>query len=152
MLAGTAIAGKKYLSKDGTPVKVVGTKGDKVVLKSEATGNEILVSKNYPLQEYDDQKINSESKILLRSNGPCKTGKEQKHKSETLASVIDPLLFAGGKTVEEIVEEIEKKKLSIAKDRDLSANVRARMVNYRRQGYQIEKTEDKKVRIVKLNK
>lgn len=152
MLAGAAITGKRYLSKDGTPVKVIGTKGDKVVLKSEATGNEILVSKNYHLQEYDEQKVNSEAKVLIKSNGGDKTGQSRKPKGETLASVIDPLLFAGGKTVEEIVKEVEKKKLSIAKDRDLSANVRARMVNYRRQGYQVEKTEDKKVRILKPNK
>ncbi len=150
MLAGTAIEGKMYLSKNGTPVKVIGTKGDKVVLVSEATGNEIQVSKNYPLQEYDEQKVDPMANSLMKSNGSGK--KKTGQSKESLASVIDPMLFAGGKTVPEIVEAIEKKNLTQAKDKDLNANVRARMVCYSRKGFRIEKTEDKKVKVIKPNK
>jgi hypothetical protein len=42
-----------------------GFKNSKVLLKSDATGNKIKVSKNYPLQEYDEKKVNSESKTLI---------------------------------------------------------------------------------------
>jgi len=152
MIAGTGIVGKKYLSKNGTPVEVMGKKGDRVILKSEITGKETLVSRKYPLREYNDKKVNSESKVPVRSNGSSKTEQPQKSKGGTLASVIDPLLFAGGKTVAEIVKEIEKKKLPKAKGKDLSANVRARMVCYTRKGYKVEKTEDKKVKLVKPGK
>jgi hypothetical protein len=152
MKAEFGIAGKKYLSKNGTPVIVTGFKDGKVLLKSDATGNEIKVSKNYPLQEYDEKKVNSESKTLIKSNGNGKKGQARKSKEGTLASAIDPLLFAGGKTVAEIVAVIEKKKLPAAKGKDLNANVRARMVNYSRKGYKIEKTDDKKVKVIKPGK
>lgn len=151
MLAGTALVGTKYLSKTGIPVKVVEIKGDKVVLFSEATKTNIMVSKNYPLQEFEEQKVSSEARSLMKANGSDKSGKPGKPKGETLASVIDPYLFAGG-TVEDIVKDIEKKKLSIAKDRDLAANVRCRMVIYSRKGWKIEKTEDKKVKVIKPGK
>ena len=149
MLAGTALVGNKYLSKTGIPVKVIEIKGDKVVLFSEATRTNITVSKNYPLQEFDEQKVSSEAKSLMNVNGSDKNGKTRKPKGETLASVIDPYLFTGGKTVEEIVKEIEKKKLPVAKDKDLNANIRARMVCYSRKGWKIEKTEGKKVKVIK---
>ena len=152
MLAGTALVGTKYLSKTGIPVKVVEFKGDKVVLFSEATQTNITVSKNYPLQEFDEQKVSSEAKTLMKANGSDKSGKPGKPKGETLASVIDPFLLAGGRTVEEIVKEIEKKKLPFAKDRDVNSNIRARMVCYSRKGWKIEKTDDKKVKVIKPGK
>ena len=152
MLAGTALVGNKYLSKTGIPVKVVEIKGDKVVLFSEATQTNITVSRNYPLQEFDEQKVSSEAKTLIKANGSDKGGKPSQPKGGTIASLIDPYLFAGGKTVDEIVTEIEKKKLVIARDKDLNANVRARMVCYSRKGWKIEKTEDKKIKVIKPGK
>jgi hypothetical protein len=152
MLAGTALVGTKYLSKTGIPVKVVEIKGDKVVLFSEATQTNITVSKNYPLQEFEEQKVSTEAKALMKANGSDKSGKPGKPKGETLAAVIDPYLFAGGMSVEEIVKEIEKKKLPVANGKDLNANVRARMVCYSRKGWKIEKTEDKKVKVIKPGK
>ena len=88
----------------------------------------------------------------MKANGTEKSGKPGKPKGETLASVIDPYLFSGGRTVDEIVKEIEEKKLAIAKDRDLNANVRARMVCYSRKGWKIEKADDKKVKVIKAGK
>ena len=155
MLAGTALVGTKYLSKTGIPVKVVEFKGDKVVLFSEATQTNITVSKNYPLQEYEEQKVSSEAKTLMNANGSDKCGKARKPKGETLASVIDPYLFQGGRTVKEIVTEIEKKKLAITKGKDetsLSANVRARLVCYSRKNWKIEKTDDKRVKVIRPGK
>ena len=155
MLAGTALVGTKYLSKTGIPVKVVEIKGDKVVLFSEATQTNITVSKNYPLQEFEEQKVSSEAKTLMNANGSDKSGKPGKPKGETLASVIDPYLFAGSRTVEDIVKEIEKKKLPHLRGKDsacLNSNVRCRMVIYSRKGWKIEKTEDKKVKVIKPGK
>ena len=87
---------------------------------------------------------------LMKSNGSGK--KKTGQYKESLGSVIDTMLFAGGKTVAEIVEAIKKKNLPQAKDKDLNANVRARMVCYSRKGYKTEKTEDKKVKVIKPNK
>lgn len=66
----------------------------------------------------------------------------------SLAAVIDPMLFAGDKTVKEIAAELAKKGGEAAKGRDLAANVRARMVSYTRKGWQIEKDVQKRVKVV----
>ena len=157
MKAGTAVVGARYLNKSGIPVKVVEFKDDKVVLYSEVTKMEIPVSKNYPLRECveNEHPLSTESmkekvNALLDSIGsptPKETVKV-KPKGETMASVIDPYLFTGDKSVAEIVKAIEKRKLAITRDRDLHANVRARLVNYSRKGWKIEKTKDKIVKVV----
>jgi len=156
MKAGTAVIGKKYLSKNGIPVTVVEFKDDKVVLFSEVTKMKIPVSQNYPLKPYEeDVKPVSEELVkgkvsdLLNSIGPGIPRKRViiNPKAETMASVIDPYLFEGGRTVKEIVRLIEKRKLAIIEGKDLHANVRARLVNYTRKGFQIERAADKKVKV-----
>ena len=158
MKAGAAVVGEKYLSKNGTPVKVVEFKDDKVVLYSEVTRMNIPVSKNYPLREYKEPEhpLSTESmkdkvNALMDSIGsptPKETVKV-KPKGETIASVIDPYLLEGdGRTVKEIVKLIEKRKLAIMEGKDVSANIRARMVAYSRKGYSIEKSADKKVKVI----
>jgi hypothetical protein len=149
MLAGTALQDKMYLGKDGTPVKVMGTKGEKVVLSNKATGHEVEVPKNYPLEEYDEKRVNSMSKSLLKKSASDKKAKDGQPKKESLASIIDPYLYAGANTVAEIVEILDKKHLSQAQGKNLNANVWARIVTFNRKGYKIERLEGKKIRVVK---
>jgi len=161
MKAGTAVIGKKYLSKNGIPVKVEEIKKDQVILFSEVTGRQVPVSKNYPLKEYDEKEhplseepMKEKVNALLDSIGsptPKETVKV-KPKGETMASVIDPYLFTGDKSVAEIVKAIEKRKLSIMAGKELSSNIRARMVAYSRKGWKIEKSKDKKVRVIEPGK
>lgn len=66
----------------------------------------------------------------------------------SLASLIDPLLLAGGMTVKEIAGELAKKAADAAKGKDLAANVRARMVSYTRKGWQVIKDDEKRVKLV----
>lgn len=66
----------------------------------------------------------------------------------SLAAIIDPMLLAGGKTVKEIAAELAKKAAEAAKGKDLAANVRARMVSYTRKGWQVEKDDQKRVKVV----
>ena len=65
-----------------------------------------------------------------------------------MAAIIDPMLFAGTKTIKEIAAELAKKAGASAKGKDLEANVRARMVCYRRKGCRIEKDEKKHVKVI----
>jgi hypothetical protein len=69
-------------------------------------------------------------------------------KAGSLAAIIDPLLLAGCHTTQEIAAELAKKGGDAAKDRDLAANVRARMVSYTRKGWRVEKDEQKRVKVV----
>ncbi len=66
----------------------------------------------------------------------------------SLASLIDPMLLAGGMTVKEIAAELASKAAEAAKDKDLAANVRARMVSYTRKGWQVVKDGEKRIKLV----
>lgn len=66
----------------------------------------------------------------------------------SLAAIIDPFLLAGGNTVKEIAAELAKEAGDAAKGKDLQANVRARLISYKRKGWQVEKDDEKRVKIV----
>jgi len=143
-----AEVGKKYLSPKGTAVTVVAHKDGKVVLKINSTGNEVTVHKNYQLKTYEVSKVSADDKVLAKANGHVKeSSRNGKVNVKTLAGMIDPHLFAGGKTVREIAGLIVKEAGELAKDKDMEANVRARMVTFRRKNYTIQKDEAKHVRI-----
>ncbi|MBN1687979.1 MAG: hypothetical protein JW893_02670 [Candidatus Omnitrophica bacterium] len=141
--------GKKYLSPKGTAVTVVSHKDGKAVLKINSTGNEVAVPKSYQLKPYEASKVSNDDKALAKANGHAKEKSGNgKGNVKTLAGLIDPLLFAGGKTVREIAGLIIKEAGELAKDKDMEANVRARMVTYRRKNYTIQKDEAKHIRIL----
>lgn len=142
MNAEKAEVGKRYLSKTGVPVTVMGAKGDKVILRVEVSGNKVDVAKSYELRPYQESKINKESRLLMNSNG-----KKGKHREGSLAAIIDSL-FDGSKTIQEIADIVAKKAGQAAKGKDLAANVRARMVSFRRQGLRVEKDEQKRVKVI----
>ena len=127
MNAIDAKIGQQYLSKKGTPVTVVGHKSDKVVLKIGGSENEIEVLKNYELKSYQESQVNNEAKSLISAGRHKGTSKP---KGKSLSAVIDPMLFAGGKTVKEIAEHAIKQAADLAKGKDVGANVRARMVSF----------------------
>ena len=146
MNAEKAEVGQKYLSKKGVPVTVMGAKGDKIVLRVEVSGNKVEVAKNYELMPYKESKVSKEAKLLVNSNG--KKSGEQREGS--LAAIIDPMLLAGGKTIQEIADIVAKKAGQAAKGKDLQANVRARMVTYTRKCWRVEKDEKKHVKVVQV--
>lgn len=60
----------------------------------------------------------------------------------TLGAIADVLLFEGGHTIKEIAMELARKASpAMIKGRDLQANVRARMVHYRRRGDKVVRDE-----------
>jgi len=140
-----ATIGEKYLSKKGTPVVVLGHKGDKVILKIGSSENEIPVAKNYELRPYNKSQV---SKEVLHLETPAEKKNGRKPKGESVAAIIDPLLFAGGKTAKEIAELVTKKAGALAKGKDMEANVRARMVSYRRKGWRVEKDNHKRIKVI----
>ena len=149
MKANEAKTGEKYLSKTGIPVTVTGSKTGKVLIKLETTGTTVAVNGDYELKPYDEKGIGKESRILLKINGKGKkAGKAKAKKEGSLAAIIDPFLLAGGKTTQEIAAELAKKAGDAGKNRDLAANVRARLVSYTRKGWQVVKDDKKRVKVV----
>ena len=145
MNAVKAKIGEKYLSKKGTPVTVIKHKGDKVILKITGSDNEIPVAKNYDLRPYNKFQVSKDARILDQTKGP-KGGR--KPRGESVAAIIDPLLFSGGKSVKEIAELVTRKAGDLAKGKDMEANVRARMVTCTRKGWKVEKNDQKHVKII----
>lgn len=139
--------GQKYLSPKGTPVTVIAHRGDKVILKVSGSDNEVPVAKTYALKPYKAAEVSRDARAFERANGDPKKGGRKKEGS--VATLIDPLLFAGGKTTQEIAALVTKQAGALAKGRDINANVRARMVTYSRKGWKIEKNEKKHVRVIK---
>ena len=146
MNASEAKVGQKYLSPKGTPVTVIGHKGEKVVLQIAGSDNPVPVAKTYELKPYNKAAVNKDARALEQS-GAEKNGK--KPRGESVAAIIDLLLLAGGKTVKEIAALVTKKAGALAKGRDMEANVRARMVTYTRKGWKVEKGDRKQVKVVK---
>jgi hypothetical protein len=146
MNASEAKVGQKYLSKKGTPVLVIAHKTDKVILKVSGSDNEVPVPKNYELHPYNKSQVSKEARILEQAKG-SKAGR--KPRGESVAAIIDPLLFAGKNTVKEIADLVTKKAADLTKGKDMEANVRARMVSYSRKGWKIKKDDKKHVHVVK---
>jgi len=145
MYAEKAEVNQKYLNKYGTPVKMIGLKGNKVILEVDVSGNKVEVAKDYYLKPYRDSELNKEAKALLKANG---NGKKNGHREGSLSSLIDPMLLAGDHTVKEIADQLAKKAASLVKGKDLEANVRARMVTYTRKGWRVQKDDQKRVKVV----
>ncbi len=82
---------------------------------------------------------------MIKANGD---GKKNGHREGSLSSLIDPMLLSGDHTVKEIAEQLANKAGALAKGKDLSANVRARMVSYTRKGWRVEKDEKKRVKVI----
>lgn len=146
MEAIKATIGEKYLSKKGTPVVVLGHKGDKVILKVSGSDNDVPVANDYELRPYNRAQVSKDALPLEQVNG-ARGGRNPR--GESVASMIDPYLLQGGKTVREIAELVSEKAGELAKKRNMEANVRARMVTYSRKGWKVEKNDRKHVMVVK---
>ena len=149
MKASEAKVGEMYLSRTGIPVTVVGPKNGKILIKLKTTGTFTMVNGDYELKPYTEKEVGKDSKLLLKVNGKGKkTGKAKAKNGGSLASIIDPLILAGGHTTQEIAAELAKKAGDAGKNRDLAANVRARLVSYTRKGWQVVKDDKKHVKVV----
>ncbi len=143
MNASQAKTGCKYISRTGILVTVVGTRNGKVSLKMATTGNVIWVNGDYELTTTDGNDSVQEGKSHSQIAIKAKLGAQ---KPMSLASIIDPMLLAGGYTVKEIAAELGKRAGEAARGKDLEVNVRARMVSYSRKGWQVLK-DGKKIEV-----
>lgn len=89
---------------------------------------------------------------MAKKNGNGKGGaaaKKQRGKKEgSLAAIIDPYLIEGGHLVRDIASEVTKRAGEAAKGRDIEANVRARLVSFKRKGWSVVKDAEKRVKVV----
>jgi len=149
MKASEAKVGEMYLSRTGIPVTMVGPRGEKFLIKLKTTGTFTMVNGDYDLKPYDEKHVGRDSKAILKANAKGKPADKAKAKDGvSLASIIDPLILAGGKTTQEIATELAKKAGEAGKGKDLNANVRARLVTYTRKGWQVIKDDKRHVKVV----
>lgn len=136
--------GKKYLSKKGTAVTVTGLKGDKVRVLVHVSGNEVEVPGTYELRPFNEADISQSDQIFLRGDGK----RNRERREGALSNIIDPHLFAGHMTIRQIAEALVKEAGPAAIGKNLEANVRARMVSFRRKGWRVEKDNQKRVKVI----
>ncbi len=137
MKAGEAKAGEKYISRTGVPVTVIEATGAKTKLKLETTGSSIWVNNDYELKPRGAE-VQRKGRNFPKGKTGAVAGTGPQ-KSLTLSAIIDPMLFDGGHTVSEIAGELSRKAGESAKGKDLEANIRARLVSYKRKGWKIVK-------------
>lgn len=149
MDASEAKSGVKYLSRTGIPVIFKGIKNGKVLLRLETTGTTIAVNGGYELKPIPEPKTEKVAKQGGNAQGKAKVAvKPAAPAPRSLSAFIDPMLLAGGHTVKEIAAEVLKQATEMAKDKDIEANVRARMVSFTRKGCQITKDANKRVKVL----
>jgi len=144
------VINEKYITVKGDPVVYLGKtdNGEKMKLNVLVTGNDVTAPKNYKLLPYDENKINSMAKSLLRSYSTGKKSGSTNGKPK-LAHKIDKYLFEGKHTVNQIADLIKDE--PEAKGRDLRANVHARIVSYKRKNATVIKSKDGKVTVISKN-
>jgi len=138
--------GERYLTKKGIPMRIMGIKDTQVIVKLENLNKQIGIPKNSEIKPYTEKDISSIGKLVAK---PESDKKQKLVKEGCLASFIDPMLFEGKYTVKEIANEIIQKAKEYTQNKDIEANIRARMVTYKRKGYQVVKDKDKHVKVVK---
>ena len=139
------VKNEKYLSVKGDPVEFLGLnkKGNEMVLRHLATGNNIGTPLTYKLLPFDSEKINQMCKCLMKSSGPGKSKISGKPK---LSHKIDEQLKKNSLSIDQIFELL--KEVPEAAGKNLKANIHARLVSYKRRGDAVTKIGDGIYRIV----
>ena len=148
MTAKEAKIGQKYLTKGGVPVTPIEQKADKVVLRTETTGNKVEVAREYELQPFNETKINKDARLLLKAKAGPKGKGEKKVREGSFAALIDPMLLSGKFTIKQIDGELQRKANDLCKGKNVQANIRARMVGYRRKGWTVERDGQKRIKLI----
>ena len=130
---------QKYLTVKGDPVEFLGLnkKGNEMVLRHLATGNNIGTPLTYKLLPFDSEKINQMCKGLMKSSGPGKSKISGKPK---LSHKIDEQLKKNNLSIDQIAELL--KDAVEAQGKNLKANIHARLVSYKRRGDAVTKVGD----------
>ena len=141
--------GQKYLTLKGIPITLLKILPSKVLLKSEATKNEMEVNHGYPIQEYQEDRIEKESRVLMHS---CSIPSESQGRglagaTRRLSEVIDGYLLEGNFTAKSILDKITGIPEAEGYG-NLLANVHARCTVHKRKGDRIQKTEDGKILLI----
>ena len=128
--------GGRYITATGIPVQILSVTNDTILLKSLHSDNRFSVSVGYPLRA---SKENAED----TTQAPQASAASIK----PLAPLIDVMLSKGKMTMRGIVRELRRKASASCKDRDVSANVRARLYWAKQKGFQVERNGDGRLKV-----
>lgn len=154
IFARDAEVGRRYLSKFGIPVTVrAKLNGGRVRLLVETIKTEIDVLPDVILRRFNEAQIDPDAMRLARHygvNGRDGLTPRVATRDGSISSIIDPLLLAGGKTVNEVAVVLAKAakaghlKLS---DGYVPRYVHARIHYLRSHGFKVEKDGQKRVKV-----
>ena len=159
MKASEAKIGEKYISKTGAIVTKTGEKDGKIVM-TLSSGIVFRCGPDYELKpiKIADGKVHNAKAGYKEKPAKVVPVPEQKpaigvtavklSRPTSLAAIIDPMILAGGHTVNEIAAEVAKKAGDAVRGKDVNANVRARLVTYTRKGWTVAKDDKKRVKVI----
>jgi len=141
--------GQKYLTLKGIPITILKVLPSKVLLKSEATKNEMEVKYGYPIREYQENQVDKESRALMESPRvlPGCSRTQGNGDLRRLSEIIDGYLMQGRYTPKSILDKITGIPEAEGYG-NLLANVHARCTVHKRKGDRIQKSEDGKILLI----
>lgn len=129
--------GGRYITATGIPVRILSVTNGTILLKSLQSDNQFSVSVGYPLRASKENGI-----------GVVPEPQKAEASARPLAPLIDAMLLKGEMTMKGIVRELKRKASASCRDRDVSANIRARLYWARQRGYRVERSTDERLRVV----
>lgn len=142
--------GGRYLTVTGAPVQILKAQEDDVLVQSLASDNRFYLPKEYPLCPFKPEAAVWDMRpalYLARSERPRAPRMPVK---KQLAPTIDALLLKGGLSMRGLVREVKRRASAACKGKDVSANIRARIYWFKRNGCRIKKNEYSQLKVSKV--
>ena len=140
--------GAEYATASGLPVRVVAVHDGRVELQSLASDSRFYVPASYPLGPMTGPNLAVARRASPhQARGPAAGAPMRMNKP--IAPIIDTMLLAGGKTMRGIIRELRRKASAASRDKDLAANVRARLYWFRRKGHSVRWDAQRHVQVWK---
>lgn len=128
--------GGRYITATGVPVRIISVTNGTILLKSLQSDNQFSVSVGYSLRTSKENGVDA-------VRGPL----APKASAKPLAPLIDAMLVKGGMTMRGIVRELKRKASAPCKNRDVAANVRARLYWAKRKGHRVERDSEGRLKV-----
>ena len=146
MSTQTLKLGGLYITPTGKPVKILSATNTAILLKSLTSDNQFSVSGDYSLR------VLRKNELPAGFRGVNPTEDEAGGAiapRKLLAPLIDAMLLRGGITMRGIVRELRRKASASCKNRDVTANVRARLYWFKRKGYSVERKVEGQIKVTR---
>lgn len=130
--------GRCYVDVLGDVVLLAGFAEGQLVLRSLMTANRYFAPSGMPLKPAKESDMERVNFMPAPSPGPTEN---LYRKGKVLSAIIDVLLQKGGMTMTGIVREVERRASAASKDKNVRANIRARIHWLQKRGMKLHRDD-----------